>query len=228
MKKYLLPFFLLFTISVHSQTVPYANAVYDALDENGYQVSYELTIRDTTFALYNPPWFIGDKYQSCTMIGTVKYSPLKDTLYLTMYMTRDIPTYQPNFGRFVRVGNNLVGEHYPPNTRKMTYKYLRDTTSLKPITSISNIVQMNSLLKQNYPNPFNNSTIIEFSLDIEEDVTVAIFDSIGRQILIVVKDHLNRGIYQYTWNSSYAASGIYFCVLRTKEKEMAVRMNLLR
>ena len=64
---------------------------------------------------------------------------------------------------------------------------------------------------QNYPNPFNPSTTIRFALPEQSQATVVIYDILGRQISRLVNDRLQAGYYQFTWNASGYASGVYFC-----------------
>ena len=41
------------------------------------------------------------------------------------------------------------------------------------------------ILHQNYPNPFNPSTVISFSLNKEEFVSIDIYDMTGKHIILV-------------------------------------------
>ena len=65
-------------------------------------------------------------------------------------------------------------------------------------------------LFQNYPNPFNPSTTIRYSLPLQSQVTVKIYNSIGENISEIVKLTQSAGSYQVNWNAGNVASGIYF------------------
>jgi len=69
-------------------------------------------------------------------------------------------------------------------------------------------------LSQNYPNPFNPSTIISYSVPKAEYVRVAIYNSIGQEIKILVSEVKEAGIYKITFNASEYSSGLYFYELR--------------
>ena len=78
-----------------------------------------------------------------------------------------------------------------------------------------NVRKLNSsltspVLYQNYPNPFNQSTVIEYSLPIESQVKLEIFDVLGRKILVLVNENQKVGIHYMNFNASNLASGIYF------------------
>jgi glucose/arabinose dehydrogenase len=72
------------------------------------------------------------------------------------------------------------------------------------------------LLEQNYPNPFNPSTIIKYSIPEESEVTIKIYDSIGKEIDSITTGILQKGSYQKTWNAKGFASGVYFVKMNAK------------
>lgn len=81
---------------------------------------------------------------------------------------------------------------------------------------------------QNYPNPFNPSTIINYTLSHSVDVTIKIFDILGREISTVVNNHLPVGQYSVHFNGSSLAGGIYFYQFRADGFVSTKRMLLLK
>ena len=65
------------------------------------------------------------------------------------------------------------------------------------------------MLAQNYPNPFNPSTIIRFGLPAASNVSLKIFDVLGREVATLVNNELAAGYYNYQWNATNMTSGIY-------------------
>ena len=57
-------------------------------------------------------------------------------------------------------------------------------------------------LQQNYPNPFNPSTIIKYSIAEPTEVSLKIYDVIGREVANLVNDLQEAGNYQLIWNST--------------------------
>jgi hypothetical protein len=69
---------------------------------------------------------------------------------------------------------------------------------------------MDFSLKQNYPNPFNASTTIKFSLPEASDVSIQIFDILGRHIQTLVSGNQPAGEHSIVWNAGNQPSGVYF------------------
>jgi beta-glucanase (GH16 family) len=69
-------------------------------------------------------------------------------------------------------------------------------------------------LSQNYPNPFNPTTTIEFSITKNSDVSLKIYDVLGREIITLASEKMNAGTYMKTWNASNMPSGVYFYQLK--------------
>ncbi len=65
-------------------------------------------------------------------------------------------------------------------------------------------------LNQNYPNPFNPSTQINFFVPKAIDVTLKVYDVLGREIAVLVNERKQHGEYNVTWNVEGVPSGVYF------------------
>ncbi len=65
-------------------------------------------------------------------------------------------------------------------------------------------------LFQNYPNPFNPSTVIKYTLPEESSLKIAIYNSLGEEMGILVDDTLQAGIYEEVWNADGFPSGVYY------------------
>ncbi len=65
-------------------------------------------------------------------------------------------------------------------------------------------------LEQNYPNPFNPSTTISYQLPTSSDVSVKIYDLLGREVATLVNARQAAGRYDVRFNAASLSSGIYF------------------
>ncbi len=85
------------------------------------------------------------------------------------------------------------------------------------ITSVEN--NENSLpihfnLMQNYPNPFNPQTNINYQLPIGGHVTLKVYDTIGKEVGVLLNGEMPAGFHQIKFDASNLTSGIYFYQLR--------------
>jgi hypothetical protein len=65
-------------------------------------------------------------------------------------------------------------------------------------------------LFQNYPNPFNPVTNIRFTVPRSSNVSITIYNIIGKEIAQVVNEFKNPGNYLVTYDASKQSSGVYF------------------
>lgn len=65
-------------------------------------------------------------------------------------------------------------------------------------------------LNQNYPNPFNPSTVISYQLPNVGKVTLKVYDVLGNEVVTLIDEYRNAGIYEVEFNGSNLASGVYF------------------
>ncbi|HMN25954.1 MAG TPA: T9SS type A sorting domain-containing protein [Ignavibacteriaceae bacterium] len=75
---------------------------------------------------------------------------------------------------------------------------------------INSIYLSNFILYQNYPNPFNSTTIIKYSIPKQEQVTLKIYDQLGRLVTTLVDVEKNVGQHQVEFHTDKLASGVYF------------------
>ena len=83
-------------------------------------------------------------------------------------------------------------------------------------------------LSQNYPNPFNPITIINFSVPKQSNVTLLIYDALGREVTTLINEEKEAGNYTAEFNASNLSSGIYFYQIRAGEFIQTKKMVLLR
>jgi photosystem II stability/assembly factor-like uncharacterized protein len=88
------------------------------------------------------------------------------------------------------------------------------------------------VLEQNYPNPFNPVTIIRYGIPIRDsnsgNVTLKIFDSIGREVAKLINENQAANFYEIEWNAAGFASGVYFYSLQAGNKQITKKMLLLK
>ena len=117
-------------------------------------------------------------------------------------------------------------------------------------TNDSNI-PLHFTLYQNYPNPFNPATTIKYSIptrsvmlnsfqhlnnseipkrvrDDNVNVSLKIYDILGREVATLVNQKQNPGKYEVEWDASNYPSGIYFYKLKSGNYVETKKMILLK
>lgn len=85
-------------------------------------------------------------------------------------------------------------------------------------------------LSQNFPNPFNPSTIISYQLPRVSNVSIVVYDLLGRVVTTLVDEQKQPGNYFVEWNIKVnsISSGIYFYQIRAGNFIETKKMMLLR
>lgn len=83
-------------------------------------------------------------------------------------------------------------------------------------------------LSNNYPNPFNPSTTIKFALPEACQVSLNIYDSMGRTVRELTNGVLSAGYHSYVFDANGLPSGIYFYRIIAGDKVAAKQMLLLK
>jgi hypothetical protein len=75
-------------------------------------------------------------------------------------------------------------------------------------------------LFQNFPNPFNPSTVISYSLSNNSNVSVKLYDVLGKEIVTLVDSFQKTGVYDINLDMSKLnlSSGIYYYALSASEQ----------
>lgn len=83
-------------------------------------------------------------------------------------------------------------------------------------------------LSDPYPNPFNPVTGIGFSLPVESNVEISVYNLIGQKVSTLVDGKLAAGEHIVRWDAAGFASGIYFVKMAADDFVTAKRMTLLK
>jgi hypothetical protein len=83
-------------------------------------------------------------------------------------------------------------------------------------------------LSQNYPNPFNPTTNIKYSITKESQVTLKVFDILGREVESLVNQKQAAGSYEVNFNASKLSSGIYIYRIIAGDFVQSMKMILIK
>ncbi|MFV1884311.1 MAG: T9SS type A sorting domain-containing protein [Balneola sp.] len=82
-------------------------------------------------------------------------------------------------------------------------------------------------LLQNYPNPFNPSTEIAFQLARDAQVTLTVYDMLGRKVQTLVNGRRSAGFHVTRFDASALSSGVYFYRLESGNTVIDTKKMLL-
>lgn len=88
-------------------------------------------------------------------------------------------------------------------------------------------------LGQNYPNPFNPSTRIAFTLQSRSQVSLSVYNLLGRRVIELIDRELPAGSYETSWDGrdrlgNEVAAGVYFYRLEAGQSSLTRKMVLVK
>ena len=192
-------------------------------------------------------WIYGENYPKYT-IGWNRSHISGDIYHITLNIYQTVNTNPAYFTMPVQVkfstafGDTIVSLLNDAQSQNFQFNIIGEPTSivfdpgnwiLKTLQGVTEVKDVSVLLQfrleQNYPNPFNPSTVIEFSLPEDvSNVKLTIYNTLGEKVADLVNASLKAGKYQYQWNASNVATGMYIYELRTDKFVSVKKMLLLK
>lgn len=212
--------------NINTTSIP-LNSVYFLNSSTGYAVGGQYDIGPLIVKTING----GTNWQT-------QVSPQNYDVYTDIVFTDTITGYCSGHG-ILKTTNKGINWNYQINSYNSIYKLsmlnsstgyavggngtiLKTTTGGDPvgIKPISNEIPKSFSLYQNYPNPFNPTTKIKFDVTSNvkremSNVKLIVYDILGREAASLVNEELKPGSYEYEWDGSGFASGVYFYRLTT-------------
>ncbi|MGE5680424.1 MAG: alpha-amylase family glycosyl hydrolase, partial [Bacillota bacterium] len=115
--------------------------------------------------------------------------------------------------------------------RYSTKLFLLADTAMVPV-GVENSAAMASPgkfeLAQNYPNPFNPSTIIRYSVPKAGEVSLRVYDILGKEVATLLEGFVNAGEYFAEFDGQKLSSGIYICNIRFEGQSISKKMMLVK
>ncbi len=67
----------------------------------------------------------------------------------------------------------------------------------------------------NYPNPFNPSTSVEFEIGKDSNVSLEVFDLLGRKLMTIMDEFRQKGVHRVNLNAGSLSSGVYLLNMKS-------------
>ena len=150
---------------------------------------YHITLNINQTVNTNPSYF--------TMPVQVKFNTNLGDTTVTLFNNAQAQNFQ-----FDIVGNPQSIVFDPGNW------ILKNTTIVTDLDDVT--IPIEYSLEQNYPNPFNPSTTIEFSLPKTGNVTLKVFNVLGKEVASLINGQVESGKHKVNFDASNLNSGVYF------------------
>ena len=99
--------------------------------------------------------------------------------------------------------------------------------------SVDDVMPEEFSISKAYPNPFNPTVNIDFSIPEEADITIQIFDLLGRNVFNHEQNFNTAGNYRFQWHGVKdsgmpIASGVYFVTIQHKANIFKQKITFLK
>jgi hypothetical protein len=105
---------------------------------------------------------------------------------------------------------------------------LKDAGGTLSVQQISYNIPSGYKLEQNYPNPFNPSTKIIFSVSERSNISIKLYDILGRELSELVNGYFESGTYNVNFNSNTLSNGTYFYKMTSDKFTDVKKMTLIK
>tara|TARA_Y100001980_G_C14262214_1_gene103277 strand:- start:84 stop:572 length:489 start_codon:yes stop_codon:yes gene_type:complete len=147
----------------------------------------------------------------------------------TMIGTHSLPSFEHNVEE--------LGDHYyvvsavDVNENESEYSEVVNVTLLS-LVDIHGLPETFAL-HQNYPNPFNPNTMIRFDLPEAGNVSLVIYDMMGREVTTLVSSRIEAGYHFVQWDGSNSigfsvAAGVYIYTIQAGKHRAINKMIYLK
>jgi len=196
------------------------------LGQVGYSVTCTDTASDISYAIYktdNRTWT--DYYMLVTNnpLGSL-FGPDEGSKDITFTCnTHDFKNY---------LVTEVFSGHTVPKTGLNTFNYTLPWfgTAMFHITTrgSESFVPNDFYLSQNYPNPFNPVTRINYGMRKDANLTIKVYDGLGKLVKTLVDEYKSRGQYEVTFDGTNFSSGIYFYKMKAGGFEQTKKMLIIK
>jgi hypothetical protein len=96
------------------------------------------------------------------------------------------------------------------------------------IASVEEELPKENRLFDNYPNPFNPTTTIKYELKEAVNLTLKVYDSLGRIVKTIEEGIKPAGRYEVSFDGSELSSGMYFYRLQSDKFNFTKKMLMIK
>lgn len=91
-----------------------------------------------------------------------------------------------------------------------------------------NFIPTEFTLYQNYPNPFNPTTTITYQIPSAGEVSLKVFDVLGKEVAVLVEDYREPGKYSLNFDAGNLSSGVYIYTIKAGNFVSSKKLMLMK
>jgi photosystem II stability/assembly factor-like uncharacterized protein len=123
------------------------------------------------------------------------------------------------------IDNNVPNGKYSYRLKQIdfdgSYKYSKEVeVEINPKLEFS--------LEQNYPNPFNPVTTIKYSVPMDGNVKLTVYNILGQQVAELLNGEVKAGNYEIKYDGKDLTSGVYFYRIKAMDFVQTKKMLLVK
>jgi hypothetical protein len=171
---------------------------------------------------------------------------LYDGSDMEIYLNGELDNFVPMTGSILQTNIDLTIGEALPTEQNYNYSGVLDDIRLYnyglPFPAVQQLYQETAgvrsrpgneipssyYLNQNYPNPFNPTTAISYQVPSASDVNLVVYDILGREVAVLVKERKAPGTYEVKFDGSNLASGVYYVRLQSGDYSQVRPMVLVK
>jgi hypothetical protein len=173
------------------------------------------------FGDYDPTTIPGIKTEDGS--GITKFTDLTENFAQTGTVKTSLIDGLPIGSLIWNDGQNT--SYQAANAQDRLTKVMQTRTN---VTTLNTGIPSSYSLSQNYPNPFNPTTNIKYSITQQAQVSLKIFDVLGREVETLVNQNQKAGSYAVNFNASKLASGVYIYRIEAGDFVKSMKMMLIK
>lgn len=181
------------------KAAPIANALVYALNDKGEPIEYVRTGKDGGYA----------------------FTTLNNGAAYRFYASKT--GYKSQY----QDGKTTLSENAPAtlNGNQQVFDFVLSTDA---IVDVEEEVPSTLKIEGMYPNPFRHTAVLRFSLEQAQDVSVRIYDTLGRQVITLANAPFSSGQHEVVWTPNGLPNGVYFYQVTTKDQKASGKIMLAR
>ena len=140
-------------------------------------------------------------------------------------------TFRSSGGQFVFISGRpyrFIIKELRNNSEFILENFFGESPVSRTESKLSNKIPEKFELYRNYPNPFNPRTIINYELQITNEIELSVYNLLGQEVATLVSGRQAAGLHQVEWDASGFSSGIYYYKLKSGKYQNVKKMILLK